>query len=104
MPVSLDDVRGIARLAQLAIDDEALASLQHDMNAILSLVDKLNQADTANVLPMAHSVGDQASQRLREDAVTESDQSAQAMAVAPLSEADLYLVPAAIDDKRDQSE
>lgn len=104
MSVSSKDVRGIAKLAQIAIDDKAIDAFQRDMNAILELVDILGGYDTTDILPMAHPFGEHASQRLRSDNVTETNQCEQAMAVAPSTEANLYLVPAAIDDSRDKDE
>ncbi len=104
MSVSSDDVRNIARLAQLAIEGDAIPEFSQDMNKILALVETLNTYDTTDVLPMAHPFGDQTSQRLRDDRVTEADQCAQAMAIAPSSEANLYLVPTVIENNSDETQ
>lgn len=91
MSVSPEDVRTVARLAQLAIAPEAVEDLQGKMNNILCLVEEMNRFDTKEVLPMAHSFD--LCQRLREDEITQEDVSLSAMKLAPRSEANLYLVP-----------
>ena len=55
----------------------------------------MNAVDTSGVTPMAHPLD--AVQRLREDAVTESDQREHFQQVAPAVEAGLYLVPKVIE-------
>ncbi|MHB8744401.1 MAG: Asp-tRNA(Asn)/Glu-tRNA(Gln) amidotransferase subunit GatC, partial [Sulfuricaulis sp.] len=51
--------------------------------------------DTQGVTPMAHPMD--AAQRLRPDAVTETDQRERFQAIAPQVEAGLYLVPRVIE-------
>ena len=62
---------------------------------MLNLVDQLQAADTEGVAPMAHPLD--ATQRLRADEVTEPNQRESFQAIAPASEAGLYLVPKVID-------
>ena len=56
MPVTRKDVEYIAELARLKFKDEELESFTHQLNEILSYVDKLNQLDTENVEPLSHPV------------------------------------------------
>jgi aspartyl-tRNA(Asn)/glutamyl-tRNA(Gln) amidotransferase subunit C len=55
----------------------------------------MQAVDTRGVEPMSHALD--IVQRLREDAVTESDQHALFQSVAPQVEGDLYLVPKVIE-------
>ena len=55
----------------------------------------MQAVDTSGVEPMAHA--QDLSQRLRDDAVTEADRRAAFQAVAPETEAGLYLVPKVIE-------
>ena len=93
--LSLEQVTRIAHLARLELSPAETAAMQHEMNAILAMVDQMAAVDTAGVEPMAHP--QEAAQRLREDAVTEADQRAQFQAVAPATEGGLYLVPQVIE-------
>ncbi|HUF30704.1 MAG TPA: Asp-tRNA(Asn)/Glu-tRNA(Gln) amidotransferase subunit GatC [Gemmatimonadaceae bacterium] len=65
MPVTPDDVRHIAQLARLAVDDQRIPTLVRELNGILEHMDALAQVDTASVDPTS-GVGD-AGLTLRED-------------------------------------
>src|SRR5687767_12576537 len=55
-PITPADVRHVAKLARLAMDDATLARLTPQLEAILGYVDKLRAADVSGVEPMAHAV------------------------------------------------
>lgn len=95
MAISDQEVRAIARLARLAIDDNEAAELCAQVGAILEFVAQLNSADTDGVEPMAHPMD--VSARLRGDEVTECDQREAFQAVAPATSDGLYLVPQVIE-------
>lgn len=88
-------VEKIAHLARLAIAEQDVPGYQRDLSNILALVEQMNGVDTAGVVPMAHPV--EGCQRLRPDAVTETDQREALQAVAPQVAAGLYLVPKVIE-------
>ena len=96
MSLSRTDVEGIARLARLEITDAELPVYVDSLSKILSLVEQLNAADTAAVVPMAHPLEGEV-QRLRPDTVTETDQHAKYQANAPSVAAGLYVVPKVIE-------
>jgi aspartyl-tRNA(Asn)/glutamyl-tRNA(Gln) amidotransferase subunit C len=95
MSVSGDTIREIAQLARLHVEDEELPALTISFNAILELFEQLQAAPTDGVEPMANPLD--ASQFLREDRVTETNQREALQAVAPLTEDGLYLVPRVVD-------
>ena len=72
MSLSPEEVRKIAHLARLDVGDDDVESYAGELSRILELVDRMNAVDTSGVGPMAHP--QHAVQRLRPDAVTESDQ------------------------------
>lgn len=93
--MTLEQVRRIAHLARLEISAaDAENSLTH-LNQIFNLIETMQAVDTCGIEPMAHA--QDAAQRLREDLVSESDQRALFQALAPEIEANLYLVPSAIE-------
>ena len=51
MAVTLDDVRHIATLARLGLDDERAQALVAELNTILKHMDVLAQVDTSNIEP-----------------------------------------------------
>lgn len=95
MSISRDDIEKVALLARIRVNDQQVAELEQDLGNILDLVDQLQAADTTNTAPMAHPLD--AVQRLRADEVTETNQREAYQAIAPATEAGLYLVPKVID-------
>ena len=95
MSLSTDDVRRIAKLARIEIDDADAAATRTRLNAIFELIAAMQAVDTSGVEPMAHARD--VFQRLREDAITETDRRAAFQAVAPAVEDGLYLVPRVIE-------
>ncbi|SFK63328.1 Asp-tRNA(Asn)/Glu-tRNA(Gln) amidotransferase subunit GatC [Methylophaga sulfidovorans] len=95
--MSLDkhDVEKIAHLARLSIQEDDIPHYARDLNNILNLVDQLSAADTNGILPMAHPLD--AHQRLRPDTVTEINHREAFQAIAPKTEAGVYLVPKVIE-------
>lgn len=96
MSLTRHDVENIARLARLAITPAEMPVYVDSLPKILSFVEQLNTAQTAEVEPMAHPLAGQV-QRLRPDAITETDAHAVYQKNAPRVEAGLYLVPKVIE-------
>jgi aspartyl-tRNA(Asn)/glutamyl-tRNA(Gln) amidotransferase subunit C len=95
MSLNPEDVLRIARLARLDLSAQELATTRDQLNGILAFIEQLQAADTTGVEPMAHAMD--IVQRLRSDHVTEADRRAAYQAVAPETEAGLYLVPKVIE-------
>jgi aspartyl-tRNA(Asn)/glutamyl-tRNA(Gln) amidotransferase subunit C len=95
MSVQASDIAKIAHLARIRIDDQHTPEVAERINAILAMVDKMQAVDTRDIEPMANPLD--ASQRLRQDHVTESNQRDSFQAIAPQAEDGLYLVPKVID-------
>ena len=95
MPLSLEDVRRIAELARIGIDDAEAKTIQAELNRIFELIGRMQKVDTEGIAPMTHAQG--AGLRLREDKVTESNQRERFQAIAPQVEQGLYLVRKVIE-------
>jgi aspartyl-tRNA(Asn)/glutamyl-tRNA(Gln) amidotransferase subunit C len=95
MSLSLDDVSRIARLARIEISSAEAERTRDQLNGILAFVEQLQAVNTDGIEPMAHAVD--VVQRLRPDAVTEVDRRDTFQAIAPETEAGLYLVPKVIE-------
>ncbi|HVS27227.1 MAG TPA: Asp-tRNA(Asn)/Glu-tRNA(Gln) amidotransferase subunit GatC [Burkholderiales bacterium] len=95
MPLSLDDVKRIAHLARLEVSEPEAATVLKQLSGIFALIEEIQAVDTSGIEPMAHA--QDVVLRLREDAVTESDQRELFQSVAPQVEAGLYLVPKVIE-------
>ena len=95
MSLGKDDVRRVAQLARLRLDDAHAGQMLTELNAIFGLIAEMQAVDTDAVEPMSHPRD--LSQRLRADAVTEPDRRQALLALAPRTEAGLYLVPIVIE-------
>ena len=95
MSLTDHDVRRIAELARLKIDDDEAARILEQLNGVFQVIELLRAVDTEGVAPMTHA-GDVVL-RLRDDEVTEPDRRAAYQAVAPSTERGLYLVPRVIE-------
>ena len=101
MSLTNADVRKIARLARLAMTETEIESSRAELSGIFDLIAAMQAVDTSGISPMSHA--QDVSQRLREDAVTESDQRELFQSIAPQYkgspqvEAGLYLVPKVIE-------
>ena len=97
-PMSLNrsDIENIARMARLELTEQEIPLYVEGLSRIIGLVGELDRADTSQVEPMAHPLPGQR-QRLRADAVTETDRHELYQRNAPQVEAGLYLVPRVIE-------
>ena len=95
MALDVSDVEKIAYLARLGINAEDIPEYTRNLSDILAFVEQLNAVDTTGVEPLAHPL--EATQRLRADVVSESDERENFQSIAPQTESGLYLVPQVIE-------
>ena len=95
MAIDASEIQKVAHLARLSIDDNQVEATAGTISKILDLVDQMQSVNTDNVEPMAHPLD--ATQRLREDVVTEPDNREKLQSCAPAVEDGLFLVPRVIE-------
>ena len=95
MSLTLEQVKRVAMLDRIEVSDAEAAATQERLNGIFTLIEQMQAVDTKGVEPMAHA--QDVAQRLREDAVSEPNRRDAYQAVAPETEAGLYLVPKVIE-------
>ena len=95
MSLDRSEVEKIAHLARLQINEADIPEYADNLNNILDLVDQMQQVPTDQIEPMANPLDEV--QRLRADAITESDQRDKLQANAPATEDGLFLVPKVIE-------
>jgi len=95
--MSIDEttVRRVAMLARLALEEEEVAPLQAELNAILGWVEQLQEVDVAGVEPMT-SVTPLALP-MREDGVTDGGIQDKVLANAPDAREGFYVVPKVVE-------
>lgn len=96
MPISLDEVRHVARLARLDLAESEILSLQTELNALVGHFGDIRQFDVEGVPPQSHAVAvsnvwatDAPARGLTRDAALQS---------ATSTKAGLFLVPQIIEE------
>jgi len=99
MGSSLDEaaVRHVARLARLKITDAEAALFTSQLSKVLEYIEQLNEVDTRNVPPTAHTLP--VSNVFRDDVVRSSWTPDQALHNAPDRHDGFFRVPKVLDQE-----
>jgi len=95
MALSDQELKEIAYLARINVNEESLSSLKKELEDILDLFEELNNADTSKVKAMSHPLD--LTQPIRKDEVTEENLRDELLKNAPSVKSGLFLVPKVID-------
>jgi len=95
MSVTKDDVRKVARLSRIAVDESHLDELAGELNTILGWIDQLNEVDISDVEPLTSVV--ETKLPMREDVVTDGNIPDQILANAPRTEDGFFVVPKSVE-------
>ncbi len=93
--VSEADVKKIARLSRLHVEDAACGPIAQDLNGILAWIEQLGEVDVEGVEPMTSAV-DMAAP-LRADAVTDGGKRDDVLRNAPKSDDGFFVVPRSVE-------
>lgn len=91
MTLSIDDIRKLAYLARLDLSEPEAIALAPQFQQVLDFVKQLSELDTEDVEPMTTALD--VVNRWSEDVVGESLQREAALANAPASDGECFLVP-----------
>jgi aspartyl-tRNA(Asn)/glutamyl-tRNA(Gln) amidotransferase subunit C len=99
MALQPEDISRIAHLARLELQPLESAQMLTDLNAFFAIVEQMQAVNTKGVEPLYTplSAVEDVSLRLREDAVSESNQREANQRSAPAVEGGLFLVPKVIE-------
>jgi len=95
MSLKEQELKKMAALAHLEIDENSIDQLAMDVSAMIHFAEQLHQINTDEATPLTHPLN--LLQRLRPDEVTEVNVVNQLDGIAPLFVDDLYLVPNVIE-------
>ena len=96
MSITLDEVRHVAKLARLELDESEMLSLQGELNALLGHFADIQSVDVNGIEPTSHAVAVQNVWAL--DAVGPVLARDQALRNSALTKAGLFVVPQIIED------
>ena len=93
--VTSEDVKKIARLSRLHVEDARLQPLADELNGILGWIEQLNEVDVEGVAPMTSAVAITAP--LRDDDITDGKVRDKVLSNAPKSDDGFYVVPRSVE-------
>ena len=91
-----DEVRHVAMLARLKLNDEQVHFFADQLSHVLEYIAKLNEMDVTDVEPMAHPTA--MTNRFRDDTPTPGMPVDDALANAPQSDPPFFKVPKILGD------
>lgn len=94
MSVSINELEKIANLARLKLSKTEKVKFLDQINQILNYVEKLNELNTENVVPLSHSM--ELINVMRDDNLKESLPSDKALENAPSKTNEFFRVPKVI--------
>jgi aspartyl-tRNA(Asn)/glutamyl-tRNA(Gln) amidotransferase subunit C len=92
--ISPEMIKKIANLARLSFDELEGAKIAGQLSDIVSYVEKLNELDTKNVVPLGNPFD--VDKPLRADIPGDSLSTGDVLANAPLSKLDYFVIPKVI--------
>ena len=95
MSVSIDQVKKIAHLARIGINDEELQIFQQQLNGILNWIDQLQEIDTSSV--NIYDIQKLSSLYERKDVVTACNNLDDVLKNAPQKKFNMFQVPKVIE-------
>ncbi len=97
MSVTEQEVKRIAKLAKLKLNENEVEKFTKDLNSILEYMKLLNELDTSEVEPLHHPV--ESETIFREDELKSKFSRELALKNAPKTDGEFFLVPKVIRNK-----
>ncbi len=95
MSIDKNQVKKVAKLSRISLDDKNLESLSNDLASILKFVEQLNKLDTNNVKPL-NSIVDK-SLEARKDKVNDGKIKEEILKNSPDKNKDFFIVPKVVE-------
>ena len=95
MPLTPEEVRHNARLARVGLSDDEVSRFQSQLSQILDYFERLQEVDTENVPPTAHTLA--MHNVMRDDEPHPSIDKEEVLANAPQREDDMFRVRAVLE-------
>ncbi len=91
MKITPEEIRHVASLARLELNDEMVDKMVSQMGEVLAYMDQLNELDTGGAAPMSHAVD--MTNAFREDIPGEHTDRDAILSNAPQAEDGAFIVP-----------
>ena len=95
MPIDKNQVKKVAKLSRISLDDDKINSLSKDLDSILTFVEKLNELDTKEIKTLK-SITDKTLEA-RNDIVDDGKIKNDILKNSPEKNEDFFIVPKVIE-------
>ena len=95
MPIDKNQVKKVAKLSRISLDDNKINSLSKDLDSILTFVEKLNELDTKEIKTLK-SIADKTLEA-RNDIVDDGKIKNDILKNSPEKNEDFFIVPKVIE-------
>ena len=95
MPIDKNQVKKVAKLSRISLEDNKIDSLSKDLDSILTFVEKLNELDTKEIKPLK-SITDKTLEA-RNDIVDDGKIKDDVLKNSPEKNEDFFIVPKVIE-------
>jgi len=95
MSIDKDTVKHISKLARISLDEKKISRLSKDLSSIMKFIEKLNELNTDNVIPLTSIIN--ASLKSREDEVKDGKIRDQILKNSPEKNEEFFVVPKVVE-------
>ena len=95
MSIDKDTVKHIGKLARISLDEKKINSLSKDLSSIMEFIEKLNELNTEETVPLTSIIN--ASLRSRKDEVSDEKIRDQILKNSPEKNEEFFVVPKVIE-------
>ena len=95
MSIDKDTVKHISKLARISLDDKKIEGLAKDLSSIMQFIEKLNQLNTDNTIPLTSIIN--ASLKSRDDEVKDGKIREEILKNSPEKNEEFFVVPKVIE-------
>tara|TARA_B100000945_G_scaffold172916_1_gene138510 strand:- start:1748 stop:2035 length:288 start_codon:yes stop_codon:yes gene_type:complete len=95
MSINKNQVKKVAKLSRISLDDRKLESLSNDLVSILNFVEELNKLDTKKIEPLTSIVDKKL--ELRKDKINDGKIKDQILKNSPDKNEEFFIVPKVVE-------
>ena len=95
MSIDKDTVKHISKLARISLDEKKVNRLSKDLSSIMKFIEKLNELNTDNTVPLTSIIN--ASLKSRDDEVKDGKIRDQILKNSPGKNVEFFVVPKVVE-------
>ena len=95
MPIDKNQVKKVAKLSRISVDDKKAKKLAGDLNSIFDFIEKLNELKTDQIKPLTSIA--ETSLKLRNDEIKSQNMREEIIKNSPEKNEDYFVVPKVIE-------